>query len=407
MTDVLVLDAHQHATLSVLRSLGPIADVQTTVATTSRFLPGAMSRHTDDRYVHEPLETNPDRYIRNLKHHIETVGYDAVIPITDPTSVVCSKRKEELTETGAAVGVEDWETFTRTYNKAETVTLASSLNVPVPETTAPESVSDVRALGDLTFPLVIKPRSKSRVTDEGEISLDKVTQTNYVTSVDELETQFKSMTASISDPDYFPLVQQRIDGEIRDTSLLAENGRIVAYVQNRRIRTYPKSGGGHTLNESLHSPEMRDYAERLVDALDWTGPVNFEFIYDGQNHYLIEINGRYWGSLALAVNCGVGIPRLHYQQLTGLETRRDEETQGDYEAGVRQRWLLPGDLLWLFDTLEDGEWGDVPQFFTSFYKADHDIPDLRDPLPTVGACLRIGQLGYAVVTGKRSIYGET
>src|SRR4029077_5992663 len=54
---------------------------------------------------------------------------------------------------------------------------------------------------------------------------------------------------------------------------------------------------------------------------------------------LMEVNGRFWGSLELAVAAGVDFPFLALQLAMGVRP----ETTPAYEAGVKNRWLL-GDL---------------------------------------------------------------
>jgi protein-tyrosine-phosphatase len=56
--------------------------------------------------------------------------------------------------------------------------------------------------------------------------------------------------------------------------------------------------------------------------------------------YLMEINGRFWGSLQLAIDAGVDFPWMLYQLAT---TGAAQAPAAPYEAGVRSRWWL-GDL---------------------------------------------------------------
>jgi predicted ATP-grasp superfamily ATP-dependent carboligase len=59
---------------------------------------------------------------------------------------------------------------------------------------------------------------------------------------------------------------------------------------------------------------------------------------DGQAK-LMEVNGRFWGSLQLAIDAGVNFPLLLYRLATGQTVA----PQMEYRVGVRSRWLL-GDL---------------------------------------------------------------
>ena len=49
--------------------------------------------------------------------------------------------------------------------------------------------------------------------------------------------------------------------------------------------------------------------ERLLTALNWHGVAMVEFKIDATGqHWLMEINPRLWGSLALSIDAGVDFP---------------------------------------------------------------------------------------------------
>jgi hypothetical protein len=60
--------------------------------------------------------------------------------------------------------------------------------------------------------------------------------------------------------------------------------------------------------------------------------------------YLMEINGRFWGSLQLAIDAGVDFPLLLQHAFGSASSARAlPKTPPDYKVGVQSRWLL-GDL---------------------------------------------------------------
>src|ERR1044071_2712170 len=73
---------------------------------------------------------------------------------------------------------------------------------------------------------------------------------------------------------------------------------------------------------------------------------------------LIEVNGRFWGSLQLGIDAGVDFPRL----LVDQELGRDVRGPAEYRVGIRSRW----------------EWGDVDQLISRLRGAT--IGDRRDTL---------------------------
>ena len=100
---------------------------------------------------------------------------------------------------------------------------------------------------------------------------------------------------------------------------------------------------------------------------------------------LMEINGRFWGSLQLAIDSGVDFPRLLVQ---GVETGTFEP-QSDYRLGVRTRWFW-GDVDSLLVSLFGSALAPEPprrlqamsQFMRFFGRGLHyDNPKWADPVP--------------------------
>ena len=70
---------------------------------------------------------------------------------------------------------------------------------------------------------------------------------------------------------------------------------------------------------------------------------------------LMEVNGRFWGSLQLAVDAGVDFPFLSCQLALG----RRPDVPAAYEVGARSRWLL----------------GDLDHLLIRLFRSDRDLPD--------------------------------
>ena len=128
-------------------------------------------------------------------------------------------------------------------------------------------------------------------------------------------------------------------------SVLLWEGVLVAAFAHRRIREKPPSGGVSVLRESIPIDQMmltRSLA--LLRDFKWKGVAMVEYKLDSRTGvpYLMEINGRFWGSLQLAIDAGVDFPNLLMQLALGA-TPSPVMT---YETGVRSRW----------------EWGDMDHF---------------------------------------------
>jgi predicted ATP-grasp superfamily ATP-dependent carboligase len=93
-------------------------------------------------------------------------------------------------------------------------------------------------------------------------------------------------------------------------------------------------------------PILEDVAQQLLAHLGWHGVAMVEFKYDPETkkYWLMEVNPRFWGSLALAIASGVDFPWLLYC----LATDGDVEPVFQYRIGITARWLL-GDMLAFID----------------------------------------------------------
>ena len=78
----------------------------------------------------------------------------------------------------------------------------------------------------------------------------------------------------------------------------------------------------------------------MLEALNWNGVAMVEFKIDERDSRpkLMEINGRFWGSLQLAIDAGVDFPGLLIRSIN-----EKLPTDYDYTLGVKSRWLW-GDI---------------------------------------------------------------
>jgi predicted ATP-grasp superfamily ATP-dependent carboligase len=109
---------------------------------------------------------------------------------------------------------------------------------------------------------------------------------------------------------------------------------------HRRIRENPPSGGGSVYSESTVADErLVKQSEKLLEHFSWRGLAMVEFKIDRATGtaYLMEINGRVWGSLQLAIDAGVDFPSLLVAAACGEQPR----AAAPYRVGVRLRSWWP------------------------------------------------------------------
>lgn len=391
MNEVLVLDSNGQSALSIVRSLGR-RGVRITAGTDRQLALGPVSKYATDAYIHPEPDDDCDVFLNHLRTHLADNDYFAVVPVTGKTTALLSRHKAELERTGTVVAAEDWETFSLVYDKANTFDLAAELDVPAPATFTPESLDDLDRIQDeLSYPAVIKSRSKSMWTANGTHELSRVNDSHYVRSPEELLSTYEEIRESNhAFEETPPLVQEYVPGETQTTVVLADEGDILAHFQERRLRTDPPSGGNSTLLDGVQNQRMFEHARSLIEVLEWTGPAQVEFMKRPDGEFqLIEINGRYWGSLPLAINSGVDFPWLHYRLLRGERPK----VVGSYRTDVVQRRLLYGDLNWLHHRLTDGDLHAFGAFCRAFIGPKHTFMSVDDPRPTAIALVQAVELG--------------
>jgi predicted ATP-grasp superfamily ATP-dependent carboligase len=384
----LVLDSQAQNSLALSRTLAE-KGVSVTAGGSRRFLPGMLSKVTDASYVHPDVHTDRDAFVEDLYEHLERHGYDAVFAVSDLMTTVLSQSKARLEETGTPVGVEDWERHVFANDKGQLMTAAADIDVPIPRTVCPESIDDVEQVAaERTTPVVIKPRRTSTQTESGGQST-RMSGSNYVDLDEDLVTRYRTLVDETAGFEkHLPLVQEYIDGvETMATVGLAEDGDLLTHFQHEKFRVYPSSGGIGAVRRGIREPKMRRYTERVVEMLGWTGPIHVEFMRtaDGE-FYLLEVNGRYWGSLTLTINSGVDVPWFHFQQLLGETPEIPVEI--DYRTDVRQRKLFYTDILWLRENLSEGRLSALAPFIASFFTTREEFLTLSDPLPLLGVIPR-------------------
>jgi predicted ATP-grasp superfamily ATP-dependent carboligase len=150
-----------------------------------------------------------------------------------------------------------------------------------------------------------------------------------------------------------PLVQERVTGEEYGVEMIAHEGRPLALVAHHRLRSLSPTGGASVLKEITPQGALSDmlitYAKKLALELKWEGPIMVEFKVDSDTRTpkLMEINGRFWGSLPLSIAAGVDMPYLYYLLATDGDYTH---MQTEPKEGVVTRHFL-GDVRHLLRVL--------------------------------------------------------
>jgi predicted ATP-grasp superfamily ATP-dependent carboligase len=224
-------------------------------------------------------------------------------------------------------------------DKNATYAAAGKVGVPVPATWQPRDGPAIEQMPEgLTFPCVLKwsnPESLGhRFADLGI----PILKAEYCYDPAELQQAL----ARYAPLGRYPLVQEFCPGAGLGHMIFLHRGEALLRLQHRRISEWPPEGGISTVCETLPlsaNSELLARSERLLREIGWQGAAMVEYRLDPRTGRaaLMEINGRFWGSLPLAYHAGVHFAWYTYAVL-GLGIRPDPPA---YWAGIRCRYMMP------------------------------------------------------------------
>ncbi len=325
---VLVTDGEQRSSLAVVRSLGQAGALPFVCARSPRSLAGQSRHAAGQAAVPDPL-SHPAEFVNAVRQLIHEWRIEIVLPLTEAAMLALLPARETL---GADLPCASAESFRRISDKGLLLETARQVGIAVPEqrTLSGPEPEAWAGLGTMGFPLVLKP-SRSVA---GGVKLS----VQHVADATELEAARRRLPTEA----YPLLAQRRIVGPGVGIFLLVWNGETRAVFSHRRIREKPPAGGVSVYRESIAAePGLVARSRALLDKFDWRGVAMIEYKVDEATGtpYLMEINGRFWGSLQLAVDAGVNFPLL----LVALARGETPLVVDRYRTGVRSRWWL-GDV---------------------------------------------------------------
>ena len=283
----------------------------------------------------------------------------------------------------------DAERLGLVLDKARTFAAALKVGIAVPGDWQPGQGEDHAALAaQLTYPVAIKwadPNAVQAALTDGGIAMEKVEYAADAAQLTAVLARYDSLAR-------WPLVQTYCPGYGLGQMLHMADGKATLRFQHRRLREFPPSGGVSSFCASVpldqHAAQMAK-SEALLGALGWDGPAMVEYRLDPKTgtYWLMEVNGRFWGSIPLAWHCGAHFAWESYR--CGVLGERG--TGAGPTKRRRARYVIPDakrTVLVLRDTaLPLGKrLAALGRFFIDFLdpRVRYYVWSLRDPGPFFG-----------------------
>ena len=330
---VIVLGVDSQIGLAIVRDLGrsgvPVFGIGRSSAAV-----GLHSRFLRRGYVHGPRD---DGLLALMNRIATDEGATFVITVSEGDILFLNRHRAEMPTLKLLIPS---ETAMRTViDKARVYALAADLGIVIPRSFSVSADGSILADLDATdFPVVLKwadPAGAQTLLRAQGLPFQKAEYCHDVRELRDALQRYQTIGQ-------FPLVQAYCPGHGLGQMIYLHRGEPVLRFQHRRIHEWPPEGGYSTLCESLPpdaNASLMNQSVRLLQTIGWEGPAMVEYRFDPATRcaVLMEINGRFWGSLPLAYHAKARFPWLLYN-LMGRGLSVDQADR--YRAGVRCKFLL-------------------------------------------------------------------
>lgn len=288
----------------------------------------ASSTTVSARHLVPPISADSERWSSAVNRAIASHGYELVLPAGDAELLVLSALRDGI---AARVPYPRHEIVVRAVDKLALFEAGGRAGLRVPETA---ELTDER-LRDWSFPAMVKARMHHAV---GESRGSGRQLTTVAADRDEALRAGEQIRATGGTP----IIQEIVSGRLLAyTTVTDQAGECVASVTQVASRTWPLAAGVSARAVTIaEDPALTRRVLGLLRELEWNGLAQLQFLTgeDGEPR-LIDLNARFYGSLALALASGVNLPAAW--AATALGDPHPAGLRG--RAGVRYQWL-EGDL---------------------------------------------------------------
>ena len=315
---------------------------------------------------HRIPSPSEDRHglIGKVSDAIDAGGYEVIFSSDDEGVLALSEHRDELS---AVVPYGSHESVLGAFDKLALTRAAEQVGIAVPRTVEPTSEVLVGWQG----PVVVKPA----LTFAAQAS----SRLNTLILDDHAEAPTR--IAEIRRAGGHPILQEVVGGGLCAITVLSDrDSRVVASLQQRAELTWPPRVGvsARALTVPIDQ-ELLVLVAALIERLKWFGLAQLQFLADDSSDFkLLDFNGRFYGSLALAASAGVNFPALWAR----LATSRSLPPIAPPAQGRRYQWFSR-DLRASLARPDIGPLRGVFDAIVRAFGSTHGVWSARDPWPAI------------------------
>jgi predicted ATP-grasp superfamily ATP-dependent carboligase len=258
-------------------------------------------------------------------------GYEVVFSCDDSMVFGLSLLRDEL---NAVFPYGEHSALMRSFDKLELIREAERCGLAVPRTEL-AGEPELESFGASTR-VVVKPRLTFLDGVDGHV------RASVAPNASAAGERIREMREAGAEP----IVQEHVEGRLMAFIAITDrDARMVARVQQVADRIWPVGVGVSARARTVEvDPILAAKVGQLLEAFGWFGLAQLQFILgeDGVPR-LLDFNGRFYGSLALAVAAGPNLPAIWARLAVGSPIGRVPDARpgmlyqwlaGDFRAGV-------------------------------------------------------------------------
>ncbi len=301
MARILVLDGHSAAALAITRSAGQAGHWVAVGANRGLFAPARLSRYCSVGFEYPVSTENTDAFIDSILKFERTHAIDLIIPVTDWSLGPISQQRDRFTAS-CRISMPSQAALETASDKYRTIRMAESFGIAVPKTLLVESAEDLAKWKTTQFPVVVKDRSSVRWIRDGAV----FGSVAYAYSSEELLRLATERLRVACDV----MIQEFVTGLGIGVSFFVAGGKTFLPFEWQRIREIDPRGSGSSARKSIPvNGPLALASAKLIAAMGFEGLAMAEYKQTNDGRFvLMEINGRPWGSMGLAIASGINYP---------------------------------------------------------------------------------------------------
>ena len=344
------------------------------------------SRYASETWEHPDFDRG-EELIRAIRAFLTSRrDIRCVVPIGDKAVWYFARHWLELPESPAFL-MPPANAVLRCLDKIQMYDFAVQQGIPTAVYTHVYHAWELPAAAEsLGFPCVIKPRHSPKPVLEQQKAL-------ICHSARDLRKWLPAL------PDYCPMVVQTFAlGNRRNCHFVAKRGHILAYFEQKVLRTDNADGNGVGIDSVSEppTPALFEHTAKLAKELEYSGVGTAQFLFEentGEIHFL-EVNPRFDSTIALPYQCGFDIPLMALKACA--DPHLPARINCDYCLRKRVHWLTKDIFSAASRVLRRGrslhpKARSVIQVVNSWWNSDcHMTFEWSDPMPTLCLFLQAG-----------------